>query len=142
MSAWLDKYTVTVQASAPAVVSLSDTLEQTQKRIAELEEQQNKICDFLEKGIYTLEVFSRRNEKLQADIKALMETEESIKAEVEKQNRTKNSNIVPRVQHLLDTYDTMSPQEKNDLWKEVLHKIEFYAEPKGKDFRFKLYPKI
>ena len=144
MGEWLKEYKITLQNDAPvADNTLAVSLEQIEKQIAEAEEQQNKICDLLEKGVYTIEVFSKRNAKIQEDIKTLKEAAANIKTEIAKQESKKpNVEIIPKVQHLLDNYDAMNAQEKNDLWNEVLHKIDFYAEPKGKDFRFKLYPKI
>jgi chromosome segregation ATPase len=144
MAEWLKEYQVTINNDAPTVdTSLPVSLEQIKKQIADAEEQQNKICDLLEKGVYTIEMFSKRNEKIQADIKTLKEAAANIEAEIKAQETKKpNVEIIPKVQRLLDNYDIMTAQEKNDLWNEVLHKIDFYAEPKAKDFRFKLYPKI
>lgn len=144
MAEWLKEYKVTIKNDAPAVDnSLSASLEQIKKQLSEAEEQQNKICDLLEKGVYTIEVFTKRNEKIQGDIISLKEAAANIEAEIKAQeNKKPNVEIIPKVQRLLDNYDIMTPQEKNDLWNEVLHKIDFYAEPKAKDFRFKLYPKI
>lgn len=144
MAAWLKEYRVTIKNDAPAVDnSLAASLEQIRKQISDAEEQQNKICDLLEKGVYTIEMFAKRNEKIQSDITSLKEAASNIEAEIVRQeNKKPNVEIIPKVQRLLDNYEIMTPQEKNDLWNEVLHKIEFYAEPKAKDFRFKLYPKI
>ena len=142
---WLREYTISIENNEfTADLTLSDTLKQIQKQLNEIEAQQDKICDFFEKGVYTLDMFSKRNEKLQAEIKKLKEAEKNIKAEIGKnEERTKNSiEIIPKVQHLLDSYDSMTIQEKNDLLKEVLYKIDYYAKPNSKDFHFKLYPKI
>ncbi len=141
MGIWLKEYMVTIGEDAPEVIDTS-ALDLVKRQLADAEEQQNKICDLLEKGVYTIEMFSKRNDKLQADITAMRKSLKNIETEIEKK-KTKNPNdIIPKTQHLLDSYDIMSPQQKNDLWREVLVKIELYAEPKGKDFDIKLYPKI
>lgn len=145
MTAWLDKYTITIKNHTVTVdENLVASLQQIEKQIVDAEVQQEKICDLLEKGIYTIEMFSKRNEKLQSEINNLKSSAQKIKSEIKKQEERANNSteIVPKVQHILDSYDSLNPQQKNDLWQEVLHKIEFYAEPKGKDFHIDLYPKI
>lgn len=145
LRSWLKDYTISIKnCEIEADLGLADTLKQTQKQLAELEAQQDKICDFLEKGVYSLEMFTKRNKTLQDDIKKLKEAEKNISSELSKQvEKKKNSiEIIPKVQHLLESYDDMTPQEKNDLLKEILYKIDYYAEPNSKDFRFKLYTKI
>ena len=143
MTEWLEKYKITVANDKPVKDdTLQNSLELIQKQVEELENQQNKICDLLEKGVYTIEMFTKRNDKLQSELTTLKSSMETISAEINKQNKKKNTEIIPRVQHLLDSYDILTPQQKNDLWKEVLVKIDFYAEPKGKDFHFVLYPKL
>jgi predicted nucleic acid-binding Zn-ribbon protein len=145
MTAWLDKYTITIQSNTVTVdENLIASLKQIEKQIADAEVQQEKICDLLEKGIYTIEMFSKRNEKLQSELNSLKLSAQKIKEEVKKQEeRASNSTqIVPKVQHILDSYDLLNAQQKNDLWREVLVRIEFYAEPKGKDFHIDLYPRI
>lgn len=145
MTAWLDKYTITIQSNTvPVDENLVTSLQQIEKQLTDAETQQEKICDLLEKGIYTIEMFSKRNEKLQSEINALKTSAQKLKEEIKKQEeRASNSTeIVPKVQHILDSYDLLNAQQKNDLWRTVLVKIEFYAEPKGKDFHIDLYPKI
>ncbi len=145
MTEWLKGYRITIQSNTITVDdNLLFSLQQMEKQMAEAEAQQEKICDLLEKGIYTIEMFSKRSEKLQSEINNLKLSIQKIKKEIAKQEERANNStdFVPKVQHILDSYGILNPQQKNDLWKEVLHKIEFYAEPKGKDFRIKLYPKI
>lgn len=145
MTEWLKDYKISIQSNTVTVdENLMFSLQQMEKQIADAEAQQEKICDLLEKGVYTIEMFSKRNEKLQSDINTLKKSRLKLKEEVAKQEERANNraDIVPKVQYILDTYDTLTPQQKNDLWHEVLHKIEFYAEPKAKDFHIDIYPKI
>ena len=145
MTEWLKEYKITIQNNTVTVDdNLLLSLQQIEKQIADAEAQQEKICDLLEKGIYTIDMFSKRNEKLQSEINNLKKSAQTIKREIAKQKERVNNStdFVPKVQRLLDSYDSLTAQAKNALWCEVLHRIEFYAEPKAKDFRFKLFPKI
>ena len=89
-------------------------------------------------------MFTQRNLKLQEEIDKLTTAKQNILEEIEKQEaRSKQSTqIIPKTQHLLDSYGILTPQEKNDLWKEVVHHINLFAEPKAKDFHIRIYPKL
>ena len=141
---WLKDYMISIDNHT---VEKDDTLqlalENIERQIEDLEEQQNKICDLLERDIYTIDMFTKRNEKLKAEISKLNTSKERLKKEIsKKEKQAVNVEIIPRVQHLLDSYDIMTPQQKNDLWKEIMVKIELFAEPNAKDFHIKLFPKL
>ena len=145
MTEWLKEYTIQVNNGTTTTdTKYIDLLAATEKQLSDLKSQQEKICDLLETGVYTVQMFQQRNDKLQKDIDNLMVTKNNLMEEIKKQEtRTKQStNIIPKTQHLLDNYGDMTPQQKNDLWKEVVDHIELRAEPKQKDFHIKIYPKI
>lgn len=141
MKKWFENYKITLSSEeTPEQDTLKNAYDSILSQLASLEDQQNKICDLLEKGVYTIEVFSKRNGKLQSDIDTLKESARSIEAELNKP-KTK-VDIVPAVQKLLDSYDTLDVKEKNELWQEVMVKIEYFAEPNEKDFHLKFYPRL
>lgn len=143
MTKWLEKYKIQIDSGVLQTDNtLSDLLDVTEKQLADVKAQQEKICGFLETGVYTVQMFQQRNTKLQEDIDKLTVAKNNLLEEIKKQESKKPAEIIPKVQHLLDDYDIMTPQQKNDLWKEVVEKIELFAEPKQKDFHIKLYPKL
>ena len=145
MSKWLEKYKIEVNSGIQQTDdTLSDLLTVTEKQLEDAKSQQEKICNFLETGVYTVQMFQQRNTKLQEDIDKLTAAINNLTEEIKKQeSKSKQStDIIPKTQHLLDGYDGMTPQQKNDLWKEVVDHIELFAEPKAKDFHIKIYPKL
>lgn len=52
-----------------------------------------------------------------------------------------HSNLVPQTEKLLESYDEMSIEERNKILKEVLHRIEYKKEGKGK-ICIDLYPRL
>lgn len=145
MTTWLKEYTIQVNSGTQTVdTSYIDLLKITEKQLTDVKAQQEKICNLLETGVYTVQMFQQRNTKLQEDIDKLTAARDNITEEIQKQEvKSKQSTeIIPKTQHLLDNYDGMTPQQKNDLWKEVVEKIELFAEPKQKDFHIKIYPKL
>lgn len=145
MKEWLKDYKVQIENG----VSVDDTrfqdmLVDVEKQISDLKVQQEKICGFLETGVYTIQMFQQRNDKIQEDINKLTISKDNLIEEIKKQEEKQKNSVViiPKMQHLLDDYDIMTPQQKNDRWKEVVDHIELTAEPKQKDFHIKIYPKL
>ena len=103
----------------------------------------NTICGYLEKGIYTIEMFQKRNASLSKEIAHLQETEEKLlrKRESGEQANQAALDIIPTTQHILDNYDALTTEEKNHLWKLVLRKVTAYRTPDGK-LSVHIYPKL
>ena len=40
--------------------------------------------------------------------------------------------MIPKIKNILDTYETLTPAEKNKLLKEVLDHVEYHKKIKGK----------
>ena len=141
MKKWFENYKILISNDAtPEADSLKQALDSVATQLANLEEQQNRICELLEKGVYSIEVFTKRNEKLQSDIDTLRKSKSSIEKELNKP-KTK-VDITPTVQNLLDSYDILSVKQKNDIWQEVMEKIEYIAGPEDKELHLKFFPRL
>ena len=83
---------------------------------------------YLERGIYSVEMFNKRNTSLAQEIKKLQASE----ADLMEQRRGSDSQkkgalqIIPVTQHILDHYENFTTEEKNRLWKLVLKKATVY----------------
>lgn len=145
MTEWLKNYTITIDTSTTKKdTHTEDALSIIQKKLADLHEQQDKICDLLEKGVYTVQMFQKRNDALSTDISKLQDDEAVLieKLKSQKDTNTTRSEFIPKVQHLLDSYDKLNPKQKNELWKQVLEKVTFAKEKGAKEFELHLYPRI
>lgn len=144
MKEWLSEYTIKVKAEHPPQSDpLAISLKRIQDQLAEAQAQQDKICEYLEKGIYTVEVFNKRNEALTNELNRLYQAEADLKKkQSEKNDRKKNEDtIIPTTQRILDSYSHLSVLEKNTLWKIVLEKITVFRTPDG-EFSLHVYPKL
>ena len=145
MRNWLNGYllTLNVEEKRPND-SLETALDVLEKELAHLQEQQNNICELLEKQIYSVELFTKRNDALQKSIDMVKLNIEDVKEQIFKQHKEQiiQDNIIPTTQRLLDNYDMLTVREKNDLWKEVLHEVTYYKEKKKGEFRITIYPKL
>ena len=80
--------------------------------------QQDKICEYLEKDVYTV-MFIKRNDTLTREIQKQRAAESDLLKKQSSQSETKSAEaeIIPTTQHILDSYPRLSVAEKNSLWK-------------------------
>ena len=97
----------------------------------------------MEKGIYSVEMFSKRNTALSKEIEQLRESETDLlrqKSDGNQRNRVA-AELIPTTQHILDSYDALTVEEKNSLWKLVMRRATIYREPEG-EVRIHIYPNL
>ena len=144
MEKWLAEYTIKVEAEQNSQTDPTETaLGFVRDQLAELQMQQDKICEYLEKGVYTVEMFTKRNDILTKEIRKQKAAEADLLKKQSSQNETKSAEaeIIPTTQHILDSYPRLSVAEKNSLWKIVMEKITVFRTPDG-EFSIHIYPKL
>ncbi len=109
-----------------------------QSQVRELEQlhvQQGRLCDLLERGIYSEEVFRTRT----ADLAARVRRSEDRIAQARscltrlEQIARKRRELAPKIKNALEVYAVCrTPQEKNDLLKTVLQRIDYAKTTGGK----------
>lgn len=84
--------------------------------------------EWLEKGIYTIEMFTKRNSTLSSEIKSLQITEASLLQQKRDGGRKDQmaEQIIPITQQILDSYPVLTPLEKNQLWRLVVKRATVY----------------
>lgn len=144
MREWLSEYTIKVETEQlPQTDPMETALNLIRQQLLDLQSQQDKICEYLEKGVYTVEMFTKRNDTLTREMHRLQES----KADLEKSQAAKGSEkkaaeeLIPTTQRILDSYPHLSVTEKNSLWKIVLEKITVFRTPEG-EFSLHIYPKL
>ena len=100
-------------------------------QLTSLQQQQDALCDCLEKGAYTIEMFTKRNATLAREIKKLQESEAELMRKIESDSQSNQTamEIIPTTQHILDNNDVLTIAEKNRLWKLVMKKATVYRTP-------------
>ncbi len=144
MEDWLDEYIIQLNSeSKPKVDPIATALEAVQAQLAGLQQQQDSLCDYLEKGVYTVDMFTKRNATLAREIKKLQESEAELMRKKESGSQASQAavEIIPTAQHILDNYDVLTIAEKNRLWKLVLKKATVYRTPDG-ELSVHIYPKL
>ena len=74
MTKWLKDYIIQVENGTQTTdTRYQELLTITEKQLEDAKTQQEKICGFLETGVYTVQMFTQRNEKLQEEIDKMIE---------------------------------------------------------------------
>ena len=104
------------------------------KQLTELRTQEEKQYDLLEKGIYSEELFDRRNAALQEKMQALKKQIEEAKNNIPKDidYGEKIMTLKKAIEGLKD--DNVSPAEKNKLLKAIVKRIEYSNDSKRYNF--------
>lgn len=158
---WLKDYKAQWESNKPSVhTSNQSTLhakemivKDLEKKLQELREQNNNLHDLLEQKIYTVEVYLERSQALSQRIQG---AEDSMRAameemELEKRRQAATIDIIPKVEHVLDTYrESDDPAQQNKMLKSVLEVAVYTKTERGHwrkpesihKFDLKLFPKI
>lgn len=143
MRDWLDNYIIEIDASTETVNFYDDALESIQAQLTSLQEQQNKICDLLETGVYSVQIFQQRNNNIQKDIDRLKRDETDLLAQMQNQTKEDAAQIIETTQHLLDSYEKLDIRSKNTLWRQVLERITYEKATRSKEpAKITIYPKL
>lgn len=92
------------------------------KELTTKETQIENACDLLEKGIYTIDLFKKRTEKLENEISLIKERLTEIK-ETPLDDDIKIKNAIPILEKVLDKYDILEIKEKNLLLRSIIKTI-------------------
>lgn len=97
-----------------------------QSELKKLYEQKNKLHDLLEQGIYDIPTFTERSKivsnKITAAEKQQTEANEALSAVCAKPHITE---AAPAISDLIENYDTLTPAEKNKIYKSLIEKITY-----------------
>ena len=142
---WLDGYRVKIET-----VGFAEDIENAQAQLDKLEQDIQKIqtqldnaYDLVEQGVYTLDFFKARREKLLASLSEMEERKAVIERSVTqlKSQNASQSSLVPNTEALLTSYTDMTVPERNQLLKAILRRIEYQKGPDGK-IVIDLYPQL
>lgn len=142
---WLDGYKVKIDT-----VGFSDDIDECRAKIKKVKQeaagitaQMENTYNLVEQGVYTLELFSVRREKLTAALEEITEKQAALEATLFRLEECEatQSNLIPQTEALLASYDDMSNQERNAALKTILNRIEYRKEASG-EILIDLYPRL
>lgn len=100
--------------------------------INKLNESLKKVYEFFETGIYDKIEFQKRKEELNCEIKGKEKALKNIEIEEKNDKSEKYISAIPKIKNILQIYDKLSPNEKNELLKAFISKIYYLKEENGR----------
>lgn len=100
-----------------------------------IEKQLNRLHDFLEQGIYTVNVFLQRQKILDEKLEKLALSEKRFMEKHKPQDLKAQASAIETV---LSLYENSSPQKRNELLKTVVSKVIYSKQKGAKPNEFKL----
>lgn len=142
---WLEGYRVKIDTTGftEDITKYKALLDKCEQQLEKLNQQLDNAFDLVEQGVYTLDLFKERREKLDKAIAEEKRQHTQISATLEKleSNDARQSDLIPQTERLLESYADMTVQERNDLLKTILQKIEYQKGADGK-IEIDLYPRL
>lgn len=126
-------------------------MEAKQKELTDTISRRDNLFDFLERGIYTEDIFKERMAKIDVELQSITASLENVTADYNTLSSTilEQENFIPKCEALLKNYSSLSPAEKNSALKELLGKIVYTKSKKNTRgnldeilFTLDIYPKI
>ena len=142
---WLKGYKVKIDGIGYAddIANGKEQLARLEQEVEKIQAQMDKAYNLVEQGIYTLEIFKARHDKLTASKTEIEQRKAAIMEELQKleENEATQSSLIPNTEELLGSYEMMTVQERNTLLKAILRRIEY---EKGEDGKIvlDLYPML
>lgn len=144
MTKWLAEYSIKLDMNvAPQADPFETALTVVREKITQLHLQQNNICEYLERGVYTIDMFTKRNDTLTKELRKLQASEADLARQqaAAEQYQNQKAEIIPSTQKILDSYPWLSTIEKNRLWRIVLEKVTIYRTKEG-ELSLHIYPRL
>lgn len=131
------------------ILSLNQTsLKNLQKEKNKLNFQLDNLYNLLEEGLYSKEIFKKRQIFLKNKLTEIEDNIKNISLNIEELKIKKNDLKIPKLKNLEDVYNSNNATLKNNLLKEVLEKVVYKKEKNCRwnndktDFELVVYPKI
>ncbi len=134
---WLIKYRVEDNNKEPSRDGIS-SLSLIENSINKALAQRNKIHELFETEVYDLETFRARDSAITAKLNELYAVKEKAAKESEKKKISREE-ALPKIHHLLSTWETSSAEEKNRLLRQIISRINYHY-PKDGDLKLDIFP--
>lgn len=102
------------------------------KKIKELDNQFNKTCELLEKGVYSVELFEVRSKSITEEKSALNGLKNRLIDESKNDDTIIIKKRIPILEKCIDNYNTLTIPEKNELLSVLITRIEYVRTDKGR----------
>ena len=149
---WLENYKIQTganQRQSKKEALIDQMIDKGQKNLQTLEKQRDTLHDFLEQGVYSVDVFLARNKNLSERIEEATSQLQDAIDQKQKLSRIQvvHDQIIPKFERVLTAYPSATtPKQKNLLLKEILSHVIYRKSVSGRwhadpgDFELTIFP--
>ena len=118
---------VAAESALSPGTDLSDAIARQESALAELEQQQQKAFELVERGVYSDAQFLQRSQVLNTRKEDILSRLNDLRLSQQKARDalTRREQIIPQVRHVLASYPTATVEDKNALLRTVLTRVYY-----------------
>ncbi len=116
------------RTSKKPTVNYKPMLASIEKELATVAQQKDSLYDLLEQGVYDIQTFTERSNKLALRYAELQNEQKEINSKIEVQQAQDIDLIINRIENVLKLYKTSTPAMQNQLLKSILTGGTYYKE--------------
>ncbi len=146
---YLDEYNFDVSNMSEDVSTNESALKSSitllEKQLNEAHTQKDSIYDLLERGVYSLDTFTKRSKAIGLKIETLNKSISDTTAMYQKalSKKSHKDEFIPRITTVINEYPHLkTAEDRNLLLKSVLEKVEYFKAKTSRndDFEIRIYP--
>ena len=129
------------EKSIDSTIIEKKALKKLENELAEVEKQKDTLHDLLEKGVYDIDTFIERSNKLKTKTDEVTTNIKAVKSKysAEKKSAKLKKDFIPKVEKVILNYSkSKSIDEKNELLKSILSHVNYIKEKDWKPDEFVL----
>ena len=142
LQGWVVKYTITPEECLKSPPTASEMeMEELDRQKVTIEGQIDKLMELVEKEVYTPQEYLRRKAQLSDRLERITNRMEELKKDIP--DDVDITGMQPQLLSVLDVYDeAINADEKNEMLKSLLWKVEYRRDKVEDVAKIVLYPKL
>ena len=129
---------------------LKASLQKSNKEIEQLNNQLDNAYDLVEQGVYSADIFMKRQKSINGKLAAEKLKNEGITAQIHKEEKVirQRDTLIPRIENTLNVYWDLDPTEKNRMLCDIIDHIDYVKTERSKkngpynNFQIVVHPRI
>ena len=129
---------------------LKASLQKSNKEIEQLNNQMDNAYDLVEQGVYSADIFMKRQKSINGKLAAEKLKNEGITAQIHKEEKVirQRDTLIPRIENTLNVYWDLDPSEKNRMLCDIIDHIDYVKTERSKkngpynNFQIVVHPRI
>lgn len=143
---WMGRYApnTALAQKDQRIAPLKKSITRADAEIKKLQVQLDRTFELLEQGVYDITIFQSRRASIESQIEEQIKKRQEYDLQLKAidEEVTRHTTIIPKIKNLFDNYDSLSAEEKNHMYKEILSKITYQKNSKTREITIDIFPRL